>query len=312
VNGILIIRKQIPIYFVNNKANIPNFRKIQLPKICQELLDIPNVVIAGSKALEIVSHYKIDASDIDLFIWGVSAEEANDRVKRIQQVVYNNDYKDSRFQTGSGIHTGNAITFFNGYSAVQVVLRIYKSPAEIIHGFDIQASRVLIMKNGDEYKAWGTPSFFLSMKYSFVWTDPQRQSQTYPVRLFKYFEKGFTVALMGLDREKINMKIMKIPHRSLKGMTLILRTEMYVLDTLSRDKSSTIAGKYVRRCRGIDCTSDYSNGTGKFFNYKKFENSRGKDLNDVLASIKWMTINPSSQTVIGSFHPENESFFEGL
>lgn len=118
-------------------------------------LDWSNVVVAGSavvtsllpvpakhnsskRALREYHHQKLaPASDVDLFLYGLTEEQAIDKIKQIEQRI-----KDSILTETTTIRTKNAITIASQYPTrhVQIVLRIYRSISEILTGFDVDCS----------------------------------------------------------------------------------------------------------------------------------------------------------------------------
>lgn len=368
----------------------------------REILDIsPNIAISGGAVLEAVSPRDDDRplKDIDIFVWGVDVEGANEIARRIIEYIETNIYpsenenaqddfepfniilpedqnqfnqgpgfnergwpiednwrppvdrvplpqpppppripqerrreegmapirqrrrerlsfnfrrvKENSFpETQSAILTKNAITF----GKFQIILRIYRSPSEIVQGFDIQASKILAYKpeGSEDIQFWGTQSFYLAMKHLSIWTDPERQSRTYILRLFKYFMKGFDVLLIGLDRSLIDHIPYTAPFEDLKGMAWILRVERRILDNpgwrwrLRDPKFMPSMTKLIKK-NIDDPDEDYhdSNDPEEFFRV-------GPNNVALIEEAVWNIANPASQTVIGSFYPENEPFFENL
>lgn len=279
-----------------------------------KILQIPNVVAAGGFALNYICPDISCGDDIDIFIWGVSEEEALEKIRQIGNITGNfeNRSDDDCSRRKWGFLSGHAITFDAPTIKVQVILRIYKSPAEILHGFDIPASKVLLVSNPDKkIETWATKSFITCMKYRTIWTDPERQSQTYIIRLYKYWSKGFDVLLVGLDRKKVNNILYTTRFQKLKGMARIVKSEQLIydlfMDTWTKRPYFSFIKKILCDKTGLPA-SDYSDK--KLDNYEFFTNKEYFEI--ALKSITWITQDPGTQTVIGSFHPENERFFEGL
>lgn len=287
-----------------------------------KILSIPNVVIAGGHALASTTPDR-SAEDIDVFIWGCSEAEAAEKIKKIFDIS----------EAVAGYKSDHAITLF-GYHQIQIILRLYKSPAEILHGFDLPASKVLLVKNpSGVIEAWCTQSYLLCLKYNSIWTDPERQSQTYTIRLLKYYNKGFNVLLFGLDRNKINMKIFYTPLVSLKGMAQIVKAEQLLHEKQYSDNCYNNVyynSHYLKKMftmsglPSADYDGDYGmqnlkfsrrdpNNTGTVTTYERYGYKQTEGtLENAILMIKWRTQDPGSQTVIGSFHPENFDFFAGL
>jgi hypothetical protein len=169
--------------------------------IVKQILSLGNVVISGGYALEHVASHKPEANDIDIFVWGLTEKQATEKLHAIGMIVGGHPYI-----------TGNAYTYidnrFENNLSVQVILRLYNTPSEIVHGFDIQASKVFLAMDKCVIKCYGTPSFITTMKYNAVWVDTERerQSSTYALRMLKYFTKGFSVVLTGYDRKIVRTK----------------------------------------------------------------------------------------------------------
>ena len=109
-------------------------------------LDMDNVVIAGgcvSKIIESLSRgkqFKSDTiADIDMFFYGISVEEAN------QKVITIGEKFNSEYPGGSIERSKNAITFRNKTIKFQIILRIYETPSQILHGFDLGSSMIGIL-----------------------------------------------------------------------------------------------------------------------------------------------------------------------
>jgi hypothetical protein len=76
---------------------------------------------------------------------------------------------------------------------VQVILRIYRSPAEVLMGFDLDA----VCVGFDGARVWALPRArrALNRGYNLAGADPSRASHNYEFRLFKYAMRDFAVAV---------------------------------------------------------------------------------------------------------------------
>lgn len=108
---------------------------------------------------------------------------------------------------------------------IQIILRIYSSISEILHGFDLGSSAV-----GYD----GTHIYFTSLsQYAYAnavnIVDTTRRSMTYEGRLCKYIARGFRILLPNLDKNKIEQKAIQkidLPFMSMElkknnGTTLV-------------------------------------------------------------------------------------------
>jgi hypothetical protein len=130
-------------------------------------------------------------SDIDLFLYGLTPQEAEDKIVEIYNTIKNNVKEDVLI-----VRTKLAVTFQTRTTRpIQVILRIYKSPTEIISGFDIDACAVVF----DGFDVYALPRARRAITKRYNMVDPDRQSYTYEYRLFKYATRGFRVCIPGFN-----------------------------------------------------------------------------------------------------------------
>ena len=86
------------------------------------------------------------------------------------------------------------------YRSVQIVLRLYSSPAEILAGFDVDAP--CCAYDGD--RVWANPRAIVSMMRQANTVDMTRRSPSYEVRLAKYSSRGFEIYIPGLKRDEVD------------------------------------------------------------------------------------------------------------
>uniref|UniRef100_A0A8H8CL07 Uncharacterized protein n=1 Tax=Psilocybe cubensis TaxID=181762 RepID=A0A8H8CL07_PSICU len=114
-------------------------------------------------------------ADVDIFLYGMNAEQ--------------NTVGLTLFILASG-----------DTRQIQIILRLYRSPAEILAGFDIDAACCAF--DGSHVILSARALVALMTQKNTV--DMSRRSPSYEVRLQKYATRGFEVYLPSLDREKIN------------------------------------------------------------------------------------------------------------
>jgi hypothetical protein len=146
---------------------------------------------------------------------------------------FNDKYKDvynPNINTNIDIYSnGNTITIIINNKKLQIILRLYNTISEILHGFDLGSSSV-----GFD----GSIVYFTSLsKFCFEnmvnILDTTRRSTTYEVRLIKYFEDGFNIILPNLDISKLRtnyhkynlsevceLPYMKFSYTSIKGNSI--------------------------------------------------------------------------------------------
>lgn len=140
---------------------------------------INNVFIAGGRVFSLLFDTKY--GDTDFFIYGVTEKEAEDKIGEVCREV-----EDRR----SIVRNGNAVTFKSkSYSTYQVVLRLYRTPSEIIHGFDIDGCCM----GTDGKDIYITRRCLYSLKKGFNTVNFERLSPSYTYRLVKYSKKGMKI-----------------------------------------------------------------------------------------------------------------------
>ena len=114
--------------------------------------------------------------------------------------------QSTRFQfivSGSWCSPRNSSTNLSAqypYRSIQIVLRLYSSPAEILAGFDVDAPCCAY----DGNRVWANPRAIISMMRQSNMVDVTRRSPSYEVRLAKYSSRGFEIYVPELKRSKID------------------------------------------------------------------------------------------------------------
>jgi len=83
---------------------------------------------------------------------------------------------------------------------IQIILRLYSSPSEILAGFDVDACAVGY--NGSQ--VYAAPRAFISLVTQSISVDMSRRSPSYELRLAKYARRGFEIFVPDLKRENID------------------------------------------------------------------------------------------------------------
>ncbi|KAF7347372.1 Ankyrin repeat protein [Mycena venus] len=203
-----------------------------------QLLDWKNVVAAGGSVLACLEplpeaakgsrrnmrkHYHAAAypsSDIDLFLWGLSLEETEAKIKQIYEAV-----RDAIPQDVTCVRTKNTVSIISQYPyrTVQIILRQYTSPAQVLMGFDIDAGCCLY----DGSRVYASPRAIIAMMRQANTIDPSRRSSSYEVRLSKYAIRGFEVYYPDLKREDIDPTIYERSLTRIEGLARLLVLEKF-------------------------------------------------------------------------------------
>jgi hypothetical protein len=180
-----------------------------------QFLDWSNVVVAGSAVvtplLPVPEEYRgsrqrlrefyhekfTPASDVDLFLYGLTEDQAVEKIRQIERSVM-----DSICHETVTVRTKNAITIASQYPIrhVQIVLRIYKSISEILTGFDVDCSCAAY----DGRNVYLAPRALASYITQTNRINLSRRSPSYESRLSKYARRGFEIFYPQLDRSRIN------------------------------------------------------------------------------------------------------------
>ncbi|KAK2459398.1 hypothetical protein APHAL10511_008585 [Amanita phalloides] len=201
-----------------------------------QLVDWNNVIAAGGSVLACLTplsdedkvskrairkHYHSAAyptSDVDLFLWGLTPEQAEKKIIQIYEAV-----RDSVPWDVTCVRTKNAISILSQYPyrSVQIVLRLYHSPAEVLAGFDIDAPCCAY----DGARVWANPRAIVAMMRQCNTTDVTRRSPSYEVRLSKYARRGFEVYVPSLVRTDIDPTIFERSIVRVEGLARLLVLE---------------------------------------------------------------------------------------
>ena len=98
-----------------------------------------------------------------------------------------------------------AVTGGGDNLTVQVVLRLYDSPAEVLLGFDVDCACV----GFDGKEIWALPRSVRALKHGMNILNPLHawpNRATYEYRLTKYASRGFGVAVPGLEETRIDWR----------------------------------------------------------------------------------------------------------
>lgn len=191
-------------------------------------------------------------SDIDLFLYGLSPEEASAKAKRVMQHM-------QKRAKGSVVlvRSEHCITIVANHARhVQIILRCYKSPAEVLMGFDIDSCCV----GFDGRHVYALPRAERALVHRLNLVDPSRQSKSYCLRLVKYAKRGFAVGVPGLDRRNVNATIFAQRPSELAGLAKLLVVESLVLQG---SPVSVVGDCTCRREPARECSvKQHSRGSG--------------------------------------------------
>ncbi len=162
------------------------------------LTPVPDSAKVSKRALRKYFHSQaFPTSDVDLFLYGLTPAQAEVKINAIYEAV-----RDSIPWDVTCIRTKHTVSIHSQYPyrAVQIVLRLYRSPAEILAGFDVDVPCCAF----DGSRVWANPRAIVAMMRQCNTIDVTRRSPSYEVRLFKYSSRGFEICVPELKREDID------------------------------------------------------------------------------------------------------------
>eukprot|EP00339_Tiarina_fusa_P029651 CAMPEP_0117004946 /NCGR_PEP_ID=MMETSP0472-20121206/5747_1 /TAXON_ID=693140 ORGANISM="Tiarina fusus, Strain LIS" /NCGR_SAMPLE_ID=MMETSP0472 /ASSEMBLY_ACC=CAM_ASM_000603 /LENGTH=1154 /DNA_ID=CAMNT_0004706065 /DNA_START=652 /DNA_END=4116 /DNA_ORIENTATION=- len=175
------------------------------------------------------------SSDIDIFVYGLSQFEANEKLRHIYETV-----KQNTNGSATMIRSKHAITILGEYPYrhTQIILRIYKSPAEILMGFDIDCCCVGF--NGKQVFALPRARRALTKQFNLV--DLSRRSLTYEIRLHKYSKRGFRVKVPTLQMNRVDKNLYHRRVGEVSGLAkLLIFNNIQVTGTAAVRPRGTVA-----------------------------------------------------------------------
>lgn len=187
--------------------------------VVTSLLPVPPKHSSSKRALREYYHQKLaPASDVDLFLYGLTEEQAVEKIKQIEQRI-----KDSILTETTTVRTKNAITIASQYPTrhVQIVLRIYRSVSEILTGFDVDCSCAAY----DGSQVYVSPRALAAYMTQINTIDLTRRSPSYENRLSKYSRRGFEVYWPLLDRSRIDPTLFERSFGRTLGLARLLVLE---------------------------------------------------------------------------------------
>ncbi|PSR72889.1 hypothetical protein PHLCEN_2v11256 [Hermanssonia centrifuga] len=192
------------------------------------LTPVPDSAKVSKRALRKYFHSQaFPTSDVDLFLYGLTPAQAEVKINAIYEAV-----RDSIPWDVTCIRTKHTVSIHSQYPyrAVQIVLRLYRSPAEILAGFDVDVPCCAF----DGSRVWANPRAIVAMMRQCNTIDITRRSPSYEVRLSKYSSRGFEICVPELKREDIDPTIFERSIVRIQGLARLLVLEK-LATALSRD-----------------------------------------------------------------------------
>ncbi len=160
------------------------------------LSKIKGVFIAGGYILS--RFLDFDANDIDIFLITSDVQEADKIICEVHKAITT----DLRFPPII-TRTKNSITYSTGlHPKIQIILRLYRTPSEVLHGFDVDCCAVGYWQG----KFYMTQRAAYALRRGYNTVNLNRLSPSYEHRLLKYLGRGFGIKIPGFDKTKITLE----------------------------------------------------------------------------------------------------------
>ena len=260
-----------------------------------------NCVIGGGAALALYTklnyNYELDYSDIDIFIHGLEGREhefVHDMMDSFSELDCRYSYTNGAFQ----IHDSKFITVSRNMGEmmddvsipIQIILRSYCSPSEVIHGFDIDASCICV---NDEMKIFATKRFMYAVSNGYNTVNFERLSPSYSHRLYKYYKRGFAIWIPEIEYLK-DTCVFDLRYLNRLHCGILIRKIM--------TGSYGYKGKINRTEPTEENTTDYGN-----YNIKKIKfwsgDTRESNIMRLKNTLTFITIDPGQQ-ISSTFNKE--------
>jgi len=194
-----------------------------------------NIIIAGGSVLRAVTSAKNVRNkqwwdgngDIDLFIYGTDPEGANAIARQVYDALAINNERWGIMRSAGVINFHQQVEE-RIVQKVQVVLRIYDSPTEILFGFDVDCCCCAF----DGRDVWLTKRCLSALRTGINVVNPIHawpSKAPYELRLAKYAKRGFSVLIPGLDNSRVDFnRIFPAELGSLKGLARLLKVNQEI------------------------------------------------------------------------------------
>ncbi|PRP86651.1 ankyrin repeat-containing protein [Planoprotostelium fungivorum] len=194
------------------------------------LEDLPkgNIFVAGGSILGIltgqISTPDYAESDIDIFIYNTDVAGDLQRLSHTLKLSTKKiRMRHSKREEEGGlivVKSKHSLTICCGfpYRNIQIILRIYKSPAEILLGFDIDCCAV----GYDLERVWVTPRAARAIRKKYNLVNVTRRSTSYEYRLFKYAKRGYSVMVSDLDMSRVDTNLYSKKFNECQGLARLL------------------------------------------------------------------------------------------
>lgn len=261
--------KQIMTNLEHFRKNLYRNNNHHIEIIFETILANNPVLLAGGSVSGGLIGKNLSYRDYDLFIYTPDISGTNflsDKDKReLGNKVFNNIIKYlnekkllDKFVKGKNyvnftIVLGNRFDIDSIFVNIQLILRVYNTLSEIIHGFDLGSSAV----GYDGENVYFTTLSKFAYEFGENIADPSRRSTTYGKRIEKYTRYGFPIILPHLDIEQIkrDLKEQKDDVKKEKVIEISLPENFEIQSC--REQTLVCSGYYTHKQISLTTDTDY-------------------------------------------------------
>ncbi|KAJ3731595.1 hypothetical protein DFJ43DRAFT_1077989 [Lentinula guzmanii] len=211
----------------------------------------PTASVPTSERLYLNQPLEWISSDIDLYIYGLDVEAANEKIKHIAEVYQSNlGSVDAPFLV---VRNSQTITLYSEWPKrrVQIVLKLVKSPRDVLLNFDLDSCAL----GWDGKEVWMLPRFVRALETGTnVFTMDLvnghylgDRKATRDKRVFKYAKRGYGIRIIPLYIGYLSSYQSTIPERrpSQPPLSLSLIAEQ------ARTWTREVVNRYVQTAEGF-------------------------------------------------------------
>lgn len=164
-----------------------------------------NIAIAGSSVAHFMSGSPSNwtPGDVDIFFYGVTdLRKADDCIRSLGEHLSAYHQREGPLKIRKFKHV---LTLWNHKVKYQIILKLYRSVSDILHGFDIGVCQFAFAD--DDLHFTSAARYALETGYNII--DTSKMSATYVNRLIKYFERGYGIVMPTCGASKFQEALAK-------------------------------------------------------------------------------------------------------
>jgi hypothetical protein len=303
-------------------------------------INYDHIFIAGGFVGNVLMGLPIN--DVDMFVFDLDEADADLLVFDTINIIINNIKKIKGGVKYEIVNSKNSITIsLSNIIKIQIILRLYSSKSEILHGFDLGSSAI----GFDGKSVYLTSLGKFSYEFGCNIVDPTRRSTTYEERLIKYLKRGFKIIMPKFDMDVIDKSqilykidtLVDLPFLKVVVKNVKYNKMEFVQNVTKFNKVVDYCDFNIRKriCVDNDLVTSFKTFMNidqniyivnskdkvdvitKIIDYKRESQSNKSSVsrfinNNFVARPNWLTTNPGTQ-LSGSFNPiiENVDLWYG-